>query len=38
MKFLYLAYAATWTIHLVYWRYLSNRYRRMRDDAKDLEK
>lgn len=38
MKFLYLAYAATWTIHLAYVRYLSSRYRRMRNEAKELEK
>ena len=38
MKFLYLAYAATWTIHLAYMRYLANRRRRVRDDARELEK
>jgi CcmD family protein len=38
MKFLYLAYAATWTIHLAYIRYLSGRYRRMRNEMKELEK
>jgi CcmD family protein len=38
MKFLYLAYAATWTIHLAYMRYLSSRSRRLRNEARDLEK
>jgi hypothetical protein len=38
MKYLYLAYAATWTIHLAYIRYLSGRYRRLRQDAKELGK
>jgi CcmD family protein len=38
MKFLYLAYTATWTIHLAYIRYLSGRYRRMRNEAKELGK
>jgi len=36
MKFLYLAYAATWTIHLAYIRYLSSRSRRVRDEAREL--
>ena len=38
MKFLYLAYAATWTIHLAYLRYLGSRYRRLREEAKELKK
>ena len=36
MKFLYLAYAATWTIHLAYLRYLSSRSRRLRKEAEEL--
>lgn len=38
MKFLYLAYIATWTIHLLYILYLAGRYRRLREDVKELEK
>jgi hypothetical protein len=38
MKFLYLAYAATWTIHLAYIRYLSSRFRRVRNEDKELGK
>ncbi len=38
MKFLYLAYAATWTIHLAYIRYLSSRSRRLRNEAKELDR
>jgi CcmD family protein len=38
MKFLYLAYIATWTIHVLYILYLTSRYRRLREDVKELEK
>ena len=38
MKFLYLAYIATWTIHSLYILYLTSRYRRLREEQKELEK
>jgi CcmD family protein len=38
MKFLCLAYIATWTIHGLYILYLSRRYRRLREERKELEK
>ena len=38
MKFLYLAYIATWTIHGLYILYLTSRYRRLREERKELEK
>ena len=38
MKFLYLAYTATWTIHVVYLLYLRGRYRRLGEERKELEK
>ena len=38
MKFLYLAYGATWTIHILYILYLTGRYRRVREERKELEK
>jgi hypothetical protein len=38
MKFLCLAYIATWTIHILYILYLTGRYRRLREERKELEK
>jgi hypothetical protein len=38
MKFLYLAYIATWTIHGLYLLYLRGRYQRLREERKELEK
>lgn len=38
MKFLQLAYIATWTIHLVYIGYLTSRFKRLREEVKELEK
>jgi CcmD family protein len=38
MKFLYLAYGATWAIHVLYILYLNGRFRRLRDELKDLER
>ena len=38
MKFLYLAYGAAWTIHVVYILYLNSRFRRLRDELRELEK
>ena len=38
MKFLYAAYAVTWVIHITYLTLLSRRYRRLRDEMKDLRK
>jgi len=38
MKFLSLAYIATWTIHILYILYLTGRYRRLREERKELEK
>jgi hypothetical protein len=38
MKFLYLAYIDTWTIHSLYILYLTSRYKRLREERKELEK
>ena len=38
MKFLYAAYAATWTIHLLYIGSLVRRHRRLKQDLRDLKK
>jgi hypothetical protein len=38
MKFLYAAYAATWTIHLLYIGGLVRRYRRLKQDLSELNK
>jgi CcmD family protein len=38
MKFLYAAYAATWTIHLLYIGSLVRRYRRLKQDLSELKK
>jgi hypothetical protein len=38
MKFLCLAYIATWTIHALYIWYLTSRHRRLREERKELEK
>jgi CcmD family protein len=38
MKFLYAAYAATWTIHLLYIGSLVRRYRRLKQDLRELKK
>jgi CcmD family protein len=36
VKFLYAAYTATWTIHLLYIWSLLRRYRRLRQQKKEL--
>jgi hypothetical protein len=36
VKFLYAAYMATWTIHLLYIGSLLRRYRRLREQKKEL--
>ncbi|HEX6906340.1 MAG TPA: CcmD family protein [Terriglobales bacterium] len=38
MKFLYVAYAATWLIHISYLAFLSRRYRRLRDEMQEFRK
>jgi len=38
MKFLYAAYAATGTIHLLYIGSLVRRYRRLKQDLRELKK
>jgi CcmD family protein len=38
IKFLYAAYIATWTIHVLYIGSLLRRYRRLRQQMKDLGK
>lgn len=38
IKFLYAAYAATWTIHLLYIGSLLRRYRRLKQDLSELKK
>jgi CcmD family protein len=38
IKFLYAAYIATWTIHVLYIGSLVRRYRRLRQQMKDLGK
>ena len=38
MNFLYLAYGATWVIHLVYLGTLLQRYSRLRKDLEDLRR
>jgi CcmD family protein len=38
LKFLYAAYIATWTIHLVYIGSLVRRFSRLRREMKDLGK
>ena len=38
MKFLYLAYGATWLIHIGYLAILGRRYRRLRDEMRDFRK
>jgi CcmD family protein len=38
LKFLYAAYAATWTIHLLYIGSLVRRYRRLKQDLRELKK
>ncbi len=35
MKFLCLAYAATWLIHIAYIALISRRFRRLRDEIED---
>jgi len=37
IKFLYAAYIATWTIHVLYIGSLVRRYRRLRQQKKDLK-
>ena len=37
MKFLYAAYFAAWTIHVLYICYLTGRFRRVREDMKELQ-
>jgi CcmD family protein len=37
IKFLYAAYIATWTIHVLYIGSLVRRYRRLRQQMKDLK-
>ena len=37
MKFLYAAYAATWLIHGGYILYLISRFRRLREEQRELE-
>ena len=38
IKFLYAAYAATWTIHLLYIGSLVRRYRRWKQELNELKK
>lgn len=38
MKFLYVAYVATWLIHISYLAFLSRRYRRLRDEMQEFRK
>jgi len=38
IKFLYAAYIAAWLIHALYLGSLVRRYRRLREQMKDLEK
>jgi CcmD family protein len=38
IKFLYAAYVATWTIHLLYVGSLVRRYRRLKQDLSELKK
>lgn len=38
IKFLYAAYIATWTIHLLYIGSLLRRYRRLRQQKKELNR
>jgi hypothetical protein len=35
MKFLYIAYAATWVIHLVYLGFVSRGFRKLRDEVRE---
>jgi len=37
MKFLYAAYAATWLIHGSYILYLFSRFRRLREEERELD-
>jgi len=37
IKFLYSAYAATWTIHLLYIGSLARRYRRLKQELSELK-
>jgi len=37
MKFLYAAYAATWLIHGGYILYLVSRFRRLREEQRELD-
>ena len=36
MKFLHLAYIATWTVHLIYIGYLRSRFKRLQQEVKEL--
>ena len=38
MKYLYAAYIATWLIHMGYLIILTNGYKRVAEEAKELEK
>lgn len=38
IRFLYAAYIATWTIHVIYLGSLVRRYRRVREQMKELGK
>ena len=38
MSFLYVAYAATWIIHIAYLTLLVRRYRRLRDEIQEMKK
>jgi CcmD family protein len=38
MSFLYVAYAATWIIHIAYLTLLVRRYQRLRDEIQEMKK
>lgn len=38
MKFLYAAYAVTWLIHIGYLLYLGSRYKRIREEDRELDR
>ena len=38
MNFLYVAYTATWIIHIVYLGILVERYRRLRSEIEELQR
>lgn len=38
MSFLYAAYVVTWLIHIAYILYLTRRFARVRDEARELER